>query len=150
MKRTTLFLLIASVIIYSCTDSKSASSTIKNSKTDSTTVVGLFQFGAQGKLVTDYLLRVTKDTFTTVIVDSTSEQQVSEKKWIKDTTYFAPWVDTTWINPATNTIVFPKIPGSIMAKDTLGRPILRMYLIPLPANQVLQEYAIKSPIKTKQ
>ncbi len=88
MKKTVNILLVVILILAACKDGTS----FKHQKAE--TVLTLTKYVVNNQVFEDLALRIIKDSLITTLTDSTSEKVVTQKKWVRDTQYHVPYMDT--------------------------------------------------------
>jgi hypothetical protein len=141
---TAIFIIASLAIIYSC--NSSSASAFTKSKSDTAQVVGVFEVGAaQGKqLRFDYMWRVIKDTFAVAKIDSTGDETTVKEKWLRDTIYFAPFLDTVRVNGVPqydSTKVKPT--NAQRAEDVKFEPKMAVVWIPFPKQLIYEVFEKK-------
>jgi hypothetical protein len=125
---------LLATIVLSVLISCSNSSSFKKSTPDTTKTVAVYTNRA-GALFIDYVVRVASDSFMLVSTDTTTSEVVSKRKWVRDTSYFVPLVDT--LRDAANKPVL----------DSNGKSTLRLWWVPSDKKYIIQDFNKAFPVK---
>lgn len=122
-----IILAIALFAVLACKHERSTPLSHQAQKNDTVRTTAIYILGSTREIHVDYCFRITKDTLAFSTIDSTGDQMVAQKKWVRDTSYFVPVQDTVKEN------------GRAML-DSLGHPKMRITFYQLPNRYILQDF----------
>ncbi len=127
MKKQLLLLGISIITLTSCKND--GVKTFKQSPSDTTKTMCLYVLNNRQQFL-DWTIRVTKDSFMYVKSDTAGNKVTQEKKWIRDTLYFVPVIDT-----------LRDTQGKFIL-DSLGKPQPKLFWPQAPKKYIIKDFNV--------